>query len=75
MYTGEGDTTRLERDRDSGLDSDVLGNLLVRLSRDPSSVDFVAPPVACTPMCSDQAARMRLLRELPMLDDIDIVVQ
>jgi hypothetical protein len=44
MYTGEGNTTRLERGRDLGLDSDMLGTLLVRLSPDPSSVDFVAPP-------------------------------
>jgi hypothetical protein len=44
MYTGEGETTRLECGRDLGLDFDVLGILLVRLSPDPSSVDFVAPP-------------------------------
>jgi hypothetical protein len=75
MYTGEGDTTQLERDRDSSLDLDVLGTLLVRLSPNPSSADFVTPPAAYAPMCSDQAMRMRLLRELPMLDDIDIPVR
>jgi hypothetical protein len=68
MYTGEDDTTRLECSRDSRLDLDVLFTLLVTLSLDPSLVDFITPPVAYTPMCSDQAARMRL----PTLDDINI---
>jgi hypothetical protein len=75
MYTREGDTTRLECGRDSGLDPDVLGALLVRLSPNPSSVDFVTPLVTYTPMCLDQAVRTRLLRELPTLDDIDITTQ
>jgi hypothetical protein len=75
MYTGEGDTMRLECGRDSGLDLVVLGALLARLSPDPSSVDFVTPPAACAPMCSDQAVRTRLLRELPTLDDIDIAAR
>jgi hypothetical protein len=57
------------------LDLDVLGALLARLSLDPSSVDFITPLAACAPMCSDQATCTRLLRELPMLDDIDIVAQ
>jgi hypothetical protein len=72
MYTEEGEAMRLERSRHSGLDLDVLGTLLVGLSPDLSSFDFVTPPAACAPMCSDQAARTRLLRELPMLDDMDI---
>jgi hypothetical protein len=75
MYIREGDTMWLERGRDSGLDSDVLGTLLARLSPDPSSVDFVTPPTACAPMCMDQAAWTRLLRELPTLDDIDIATR
>jgi hypothetical protein len=75
MYTKEGDSTRLERGRDSGLDPNVLGTLLVRLSPNPSSVDFVTPPVAYAPMCSDQATQMRLQRELLMLDDINIVAR
>jgi hypothetical protein len=75
MYTGEGDTMWLERDRDSGLDSDVLGALLARLSPDPSSVDFVTPLAVGAPMSSDQVVRTRLLRELPTLDDIGIAVR
>jgi hypothetical protein len=53
MYTEECDTTWLERDRNSGLAPEVLGTLLGRLSPGPSSVDFVTPPMVCTPMCSD----------------------
>jgi hypothetical protein len=75
MYTGEGDTTRLEPSHDLGLDQDVLGTLLARLSPDPSSANFITPLVACTPMCSDQAVRTRLLWELLTLDDINIAVQ
>jgi hypothetical protein len=75
MYTEEGDATRLERNHDTGLDPNVLGTLLVRLSPDPSLVNFVTPPMAWASVCSDQAARTRLLSELPMLDDIDITAR
>jgi hypothetical protein len=75
MYIGEGDTTRLERSRDLGLDPHVLGALLVRLSPDPSSIDFITSLMACASMCSDQVAQTRLLRELSMLDDIDITAR
>jgi hypothetical protein len=72
MYTREGDTAHMECDCDSDLTPDVLGTLLGRLSLDLSSVNFVTPPAVYAPMCSDQATRMRLLRELPTLNDIDI---
>jgi hypothetical protein len=74
LYTREGNTTGLECSRNSDLAPNVLGTLLGRLSPDPSSVNFVTPPVVCAPMCSDKASRTRLLRELPTLDDIDITV-
>jgi hypothetical protein len=74
MYVGEGDTTGLVHGHNSDLTSDVLGILLGRLSPDPSSIDFITPPAVCVPMCSNQVTRTRLLRELPMLDDIDIAV-
>jgi hypothetical protein len=64
---------RLERGCYSDLDSDVLGALLGRLSLDPSSVDFNTPLAVYTPMSSAQATRTRLLRELSMLDVIDII--
>jgi hypothetical protein len=73
MYTGEGDTMRLECGCYSDLDSDVLGALLGRLSLDPSSIDFNTPLAVYTPMSSDQATQTRLLRELSMLDVIDII--
>jgi hypothetical protein len=75
MFTEEGNTMQLERSRDSDLASDMLGALLRRLSPDPSSVDFVSPSAVYGPMCSDQAARTRLLRELPTLDDINIAAR
>jgi hypothetical protein len=62
----------LERNRGSNLALDVLGTLLGRLSPDPSLVDFVTHPAVCAPMCSDQVMQMRLLKELPTLDDIGI---
>jgi hypothetical protein len=62
----------MECDRDSDLTPDVLGTLLGRLSPDLSSANFVTPLAVYAPMCSDQATQMRQLRELPMLDDIDI---
>jgi hypothetical protein len=52
----------------------VLRTRLGKLSPDPSLTDFVTPPLACVPLCSDQATWTRLLRELPSLDDIDITV-
>jgi hypothetical protein len=56
MYTEAGDATWLECGCDSGLDPNVLGTLLVRLSPDLSSVNFVSPRADCTPVCSNQAA-------------------
>jgi hypothetical protein len=75
MYTREGDAAQLEHDRDSSLDLNMMGTLLAKLSPDPSSDDFATPPVACTPMCLDQATWTRLLRELPTLDDINIAAR
>jgi hypothetical protein len=68
MYTGEGDTTQQEHGRESDFTPDVLDALLGRLSPDPSSVDFITPPVVCAPM-----SETRQLKELPTLDNIDIV--
>jgi hypothetical protein len=75
MYTREGNTTRLDHVHDLGLDLAVLGALLARLSPVPSLVNFVTPLVACAPMCSDRAMWTRMLRELPTLDDIDIIAR
>jgi hypothetical protein len=75
MYTGECDTTWLEHGHDSGLDQDVLGTQLARLSPDPSSINFITPLAACALMCSDQVARTRLLRKLCILDGINIATR
>jgi hypothetical protein len=52
----------------------VLDTMLGKLSPDLISPDFIIPPAACTPICLDQSTRMKLLKELPTLDDIDIAV-
>jgi hypothetical protein len=52
----------------------VLSTLLGKLTLDPSSADFVAPPPGCASMSSNQPMRTRLLRELPTLDNIGIAV-
>jgi hypothetical protein len=49
--------------------------LLRKLSPNPSSTDFITPPSACAPFCSDQATRRRLLQKLLTLDDISIVTR
>jgi hypothetical protein len=75
LYTRESDTTWLECGRESDLASDVLVTLLERLNPDPSSIDFFTPSIACAPIYSDQETQMKLLRELPMLDDIGVAVR
>jgi hypothetical protein len=74
MYTRENDTTWLKRGRGSDLAPYVPEGMLTKLSSDPSSSDFINPPVAFMPICLDQALRSQLLKEMPTLDDIDIVV-
>jgi hypothetical protein len=43
----------LECGHGSDLAPDMLGTLLGKLSLDPSSVDFITPPVAYAPIYSD----------------------
>jgi hypothetical protein len=74
MYTRENDTTRLEHGRGSDLAPYVPEGMLTKLSSDPSSSDFINPPVAFMPICLDQALRSQLLKEMPTLYDIDIAV-
>jgi hypothetical protein len=63
QFTGEGDTTWLECSHGSELAPDMLRTLLRKLSPDPSSTDFITPPLVCVPLCSDQVMQTRLLRE------------
>jgi hypothetical protein len=72
MYTKENDATRLEHGCGLDLDPTVLTGMLSKLSVDPYSGDFINPPVSWIPLCLNQAERSLLLKELPMLDDIDI---
>jgi hypothetical protein len=78
LYTGENDTTQLDHDHGTDLDLDldqkVLEVILMKLSFDPNSDDFVNPPPLCMPIYLDQAARSLLLKQMPTLDDIDVVV-
>jgi hypothetical protein len=80
QYTEESDTTQLERGRGSGLSSDVMSDLLGKLTPNSFSVDFITPSPppprpGCAPMCSAQPTRTWLLRELLMLDDIGVTMQ
>lgn len=74
QFTGEGDTMWLECGHGSDLAQDVLMTLLGKLSPDPSPTDFITPPLVGAALCSEQAMRMRLLRELPTLNKISIAV-
>jgi hypothetical protein len=43
-----------------------------KLNLDPSSHDFITPPVSCQPLCVDQAMRSMLLVAMPLMDDVGI---
>jgi hypothetical protein len=75
MYIGENDTTRLERDRGSDLQPKVLAGMLLKLSVDPSSGNFINLLTPCMPIFLDPAMRSLLLKEMPTLDDIDITTR
>jgi hypothetical protein len=49
--------------------------MLTKLSSDLNSDDFVNPPLLCMPIYLDQATRLLLLKQMPTLDNIDVVVQ
>jgi hypothetical protein len=75
LYTGENDTTWLERGRGPNLDLMVLYSMLLKMSTDPFSGDFINPLVPCMPICLEQTVRSLLLKKMPTLDDIDITAQ
>jgi hypothetical protein len=60
--------------RGSDLTADVMVTLLGKLNPDLSSVGFVILSSAYALICSDEALRSRLLRELHTLDDINVAV-
>jgi hypothetical protein len=57
------------------LDQNVLEAMLTKLSSDPTSDDFVNPLPFYKPIFLDQAVRSLLLKQMPTLDDIDVVVR
>jgi hypothetical protein len=76
MYTGENDAMRPECGSGSDLDPTVLAGMLSKLSIDSSLNDFTTPsPGQCTPLCLDQTTMLLPLKELPTLDDIDVIVR
>jgi hypothetical protein len=52
----------------------VLDMMLSKLSSNPISNDVINPPASCLPIFMDQVVRSKLLKEMPTLDDIDVVV-
>jgi hypothetical protein len=73
LYTGVNDTTRLECGDRSDLDLEVLALSLLQLRTDLSFDDFTTPPELYAPICLNQAVRLVLLSEMPMLDNIYLV--
>jgi hypothetical protein len=57
------------------MDPKAVDTMLMKLSLNPISGDYVIPPAACVPICLDQVAQSKLLQEMPTLDDIDITVR
>jgi hypothetical protein len=53
LYTRETDTTWLERGSGSDLDLRVLDSMLLKLSMDPFSGDFMNPLAPCMPIFLD----------------------
>jgi hypothetical protein len=74
LYIEENDITRLERGHGTELDQKVLEAMLMKLSSDLNSDDFINPPPLCMSIFVDQATRSLLLKQMPTLDKIDIVV-
>jgi hypothetical protein len=57
------------------LDLTVLIGMLSKLRVDLPLGDFINPSTPCMPLCLDQTVRSLLLKEMPMLDGIDIVAR
>jgi hypothetical protein len=53
----------------------VLDVMLLKVCSDSISDDRINPPPSCLPIFMDQAARSKLLKEMPTLDDIDVAVR
>jgi hypothetical protein len=72
LYNDVNDVTRLEHGDGFVLGKEALALVMVKLSPDPSSHDFVTPLASYQPLCMDQAMRTLLLVAMPSMDDVDI---
>jgi hypothetical protein len=75
LHTEDNDTVQLEHGHSSDLDLKVLDTMLMKLSPNPISTDFIITLAACAPICLDQSVWSKLLKELPTLDNIDITAR
>jgi hypothetical protein len=53
----------------------VLEAMLMKLSSDPNSDNFINPSPLCKPIFLDQVVRLLLLKHMPKLNDIDVAVR
>jgi hypothetical protein len=72
LYIGVSDGTWLEHGDGSALGDEAMSLVMGKLSLDPSSHDFITPPLPYYPLCMDQTARMLLLVVMPLMDDVGI---
>jgi hypothetical protein len=75
LYIGENNAMWPERGHGTDLDLRVLDMMMSKLSSDPVSDDSVNPSPSCMPIFMDLAARLKLLKVMPTLDDMDIIVK
>jgi hypothetical protein len=71
----ENDAMRLERGCGMDLDMKVLDTMLSKLCSNSISDGLINSPPSCLPIFTDQVVRSKLLKEMPTLDDIDVVVR
>jgi hypothetical protein len=53
----------------------VLDTMLSMSCSDSISDDLINPSPSCLPIFMHQVAKSKLLKEMPMLDDIDVIVR
>jgi hypothetical protein len=75
LYIREDDAMQLEHGRGIDMSMKVLDMMLSKLSSSPTSEDAINPPLSYLPIFMDQVMRSKLLKEMPMLDNIDIAMR
>jgi hypothetical protein len=66
---------RLECGYEMEMNLRVLDMMLSKLISNPVSNDSINPPPSCMPIFMEQAARSKLLKEMPKLDDIEVTMK